>query len=373
MLWVILSDILYQYNKSKLMYDLFFALLRCSLWNTTFSGPVTFNDFKKVLKLAEEQTVFGYVFDSLKGIQIKDMQDKTPIFEAVGLVEQIIQANNNLEKELVGFVKQLNKHNLEYMVVKGQTIGGLYSKPELRQPGDIDFYSPQYLQIRKIFPEAGIPDMIPEKEFSFENNGVTYELHAQLIDFGCKKNKILWQKLLDLEWKHPFSVDIGKCKVQTLSPTTNAIYVFVHLFFHFIKGGVSLRQLCDWAMVLHHHKDEIDREKLQRILRDLDIQNAYCAFGVILIDNLGLSSDEFPVPIKDKDKKWKSKILNDIFKGGNFGKQNHKARSVLGYKLETVCLVIRNSIRYHRLASSEIRMMIPKLIGINLQLIFHHK
>ena len=355
------------------MYDLLFALLRCSLWDIEFTGSITSKDFKEVLKLAKEQTVFGYVFDPLKGILLKDMQDKAPIFEAVGFIEQIVQKNDYIDKELVSFVKQLNECNLEYMVVKGQTIGILYPKPKLRQPGDIDFFAPQYLQIRRIFPEAGIPNVLFEKEFAIENNGMIYELHTQLIDFGCKKNKNLWQKLLVQEWEKPFYVDIERSKVRTLSPTINAIYVFIHLFFHFVKGGVSLRQLCDWAMLLHHYKNEIDREKLQRILQKLDMLNAYRAFGVILIDNLGLSSDEFPIPINDNDKKWKRLILYDIFQGGNFGKNNHKAVSALGYKLETLCLVIRNSIRYHHLASSEIRMMIPKMIGINLKLIFHNK
>lgn len=355
------------------MYDLFFTLLRCSLWNTTFSGSVASKEFKEVLKLAEEQTVFGYVFDPLKGIQLRDMQDKTPIFEAVGLTEQIRQNNDSLDKELVWLVEQLNEYNLKYIVVKGQTIGCLYPKPKLRQSGDIDFFTLQYQQIRQIFPEAGIPDSFPEKEFAFENNGIIHELHTQLIDFECKKNKILWQKLLDQEWENTFCVDIGGCKVRTLSPTINAVYVFVHLFFHFIKGGVSFRQLCDWAIILHHYKDEIDREKLLSILHELDILNAYRAFGVILIDNLGLSSENFPVAIDDNDKKWKRKILHDILRGGNFGKQNHKARSAIGYKFETVCLSIRNIIRYHRLASSEIRMMIPKMIVINFKLIFHNK
>lgn len=96
--------------------------------------------------------------------------------------------------------------------------------------------------------------------------------------------------------------------------------------------------------------------------------DAFCALGTILIDCLGLPQNEFPFALDD-DRKWEEKILQDIFRGGNFGKQNHKATSELGYKFETMCLAIRNSFRYYKLAPSEMRMMIPKKVGINLRLL----
>ncbi len=352
------------------MYDLFLNLLRCSLWKLPFDGYITSSVFKEVLKIAEEQTVYGCVFDSMKNIQIDDMQDKTPIFEAIGLFEQIKQQNDILTKELIWFVKQINKYSVEYLLVKGQTIGILYPKPELRQSGDIDFWAQQFLQIRQFFPEAEIPDKFPEKEYAFEKNGIIYELHTELIDFGCRNNKILWQEIVNKEWEQPYYVNIASCNVRTLSPTVNAIYVFLHLFFHFIKGGISLRQLCDWMMVLHHYKNEIDRNELWRILRSLNVLNAYRAFGVILIENLGLSYDEFPLAITNDDKKWRQKILRDIFKGGNFGKQNHQSKCAFGYKMETMALMLRNCLIYYRLAPSEMRMLVPNQIKTNVKLLF---
>ena len=150
----------------------------------------------------------------------------------------------------------------------------------------------------------------------------------------------------------------------------NAAYLYVHLFFHLIREGVSLRQFCDWAVNLHVYRERIDRQMLTDFIQRLSMLNGYKAFGSILVDELGLPEDEFPMTISEDDRRWKKKILDDVFRGGNFGKQNHQASSALGYKFETLCMAVRNSFRYYKLAPSEMRMMIPKMIGINLRLLF---
>ena len=350
----------------KLLY-----LLRNALWGGNYEKELPAKDFLEVLKLAEEQTVFGLVFEVLKDMPFDGMQDRMPIYDAIGQSEQIKQQNGLVNRELLTFVRECDIIGLNYIIVKGQVIGSLYPQPELRQSGDIDFLIMQTSKMRQIFPEVDIPNNLPEKEFAFDHNDITYELHTRLIDFGCKKHQSLWEDIITEEWNRLCCVEIEELRVRTLSPTVNATYLFLHLFFHMIREGVSLRQFCDWAVLLHHYRNTIDKQQLSEIVGRLDMQNAYKAFGSILIDELGLPEDDFPMTITDEDRRWKIKILDDVFRGGNFGKQNHQARSAMGYKLETLRLAIRNSFRYYKLAPSEMRMMIPKMVGINLKLLFN--
>lgn len=350
---------------------LLFTLLRSALWGGTPISGIAANQFQQVMSFADKQTVAGLVFDVLKNKQIDGMEDKMPIYEAIGLTEQIKQQNVEINKELVWFIDKCQEVGLECLVVKGQTLAALYPNPKLRQSGDIDFLITQIAQVPQVFPNVGFPERMSEKEFAFNHNDITYELHCRLIDFGCKNHQKLWGEMEAKELSQRYTVNVDVIEVRTLSPTMNAAYLFVHLFFHLIREGVSLRQFCDWAMVLHHYHGEIDSDKLIIILQDLELFDAFCAFGVILIDCLRLPKNEFPFALDDDDRKWKKKILQDIFRGGNFGKQNHKATTAFGYKFETMCLAIRNSIRYYKLAPSEMRMMIPKMIGINLKLLFN--
>lgn len=241
--------------------------------------------------------------------------------------------------------------------------------------GDIDFLIHQaYSGIKEVIEQQFsimLPPKMVEREIEFEHGKVPFELHISLRDWAKKKHQLIWDVLMEKEWKEQHYMEIEGVKVKTLSPTMNAAYVFIHLFFHFIREGVSLRQLCDWAMVLHHYKDEINKDELKKILSDLDLIDACRAFGTILTDHLGLPVNEFPMPLGDNDRKWQEKLLKDIFGGGNFGKLHHKAQNSWQFKIETFQLAIRNTVRYYRLCPSEIGGMISRLVKGNLRILVH--
>ena len=357
-------------------------IINYSLWNESSANILSYDDFVFILELAEQQTVLGLVFDVLKDKRIEGLTDKKTVFDAMAKVENIKRQDTIVNKELTEFADRCNQQEIDYIVVKGQTIGCLYPKNELRQAGDIDFMFPvepamerdknyeiQRSKMATIFPEVQLPERIMEGEVEFTRNGILYELHTSLRGWAKKRHQEIWDNLMEKAWQEKYFVEIDGVKVRTLSPTLNAAYVFIHLFFHFIREGVSLRQLCDWAIVLHHYNAEIDKDKLIRILLELDMFDAYCAIGTILVDELGLPKKEFPVSLDDNDRKWKEKILEDIFRGGNFGKLHHQAHSSWKFKVETMCVALRNSFRYYRLCPSEVGGMIPRLLKGNLKIL----
>lgn len=353
--------------------NLVLLLLRSALWGETFQGEVSKDEFAQVLKQAKEQTVYGLVFDALT--QLKGDYDKRHVFEGLSVCQTIQGQNERVNIELKEIVRVLDEESIDYLVVKGQTYGVLYPKPELRMPGDIDFLIHQeYHSVKKVIEQQFsilLPPKMVEREIEFEHGKVPFELHTSLRDWAKKRHQKDWDVLMEKEWQKEHYVEIDGVKVRTLSPTMNAAYVFIHLFFHFIREGVSLRQLCDWAMVLHHYKDEINKDELKKILSDLDLTDACRAFGTILIDHMGLPVNEFPMPLGDNDRKWQEKLLKDILGGGNFGKLHHKAHDSWKFKMETLQLVIRNTFRYFFLCPSEIGGMIPRLVKGNLRILVH--
>jgi hypothetical protein len=210
-----------------------------------------------------------------------------------------------------------------------------------------------------------------DKETAFRRNGVIYELHTYLITFGSSRNARYWDNIIEQSWNERYYVDIQGSKVRILPPTIYAVYVFLHLFFHFLREGVGLRQFCDWAVMLHHYSDEIDVELIGNILADLEMLKAYKAFGSVAVNILGLPQDEFPFSLNQKDRKWGEKIVGDVLKGGNFGKKNHNAKHVgLKFKLETASVALRNIFTYYPLAPRDIRNYLSRLIVGNIALFF---
>lgn len=346
--------------------ELLFKLLRNALWGTeeTIPKELPGKETEELLAAAEEQTVGGLVVDALIRNDVRMPQEW--VFEVVGLDAQNKQANKELNDEL----KQLIKLPLkDYVVVKGQTIAAVYPDASLRMPGYIDFLVHDYEEAKEVIKrEWGIdlPAWLVDREYAFERGCATYEIHDNLIAFGSRKHQRCWEELM----KHPYvNVNVDGAQIPTLEPTVNAIYVFIHLFFHFLREGVSLRQFCDWAMVLHHYRKKIKREYLSEQLERLALNKAYRAFGIVLVDELGLPAEDFPFVLSGEDRKWKEMILKDIFRGGNFGKLNHQAQSSWFFKLETICVAVRNTFRYYRLCPSEVGGMIPRLVKINLKLL----
>lgn len=350
---------------------LLFSLLRFALWGETFRENVPKEEFSELMKLAKQQTVYGLVFDAAS--QQEGKYDKRELLKAYGTTEKLKHRNALVNKELKGIVRVFNENNVDYLVVKGQTCGVLYPKPDLRTAGDIDFLIHQtYCDVKDVIEREysiQLPEKVLEGEIGFNHEGVPFELHTSLRTYAKKDHQQVWNPLIEKEWQKKYYVEVDGVKVRILSPTMNAAYVFIHLFFHFIREGVSLRQLCDWAMVLHHYQDEIDREALTKSLSDLDLLDACRAFGSILTDCLGLPVNEFPLPIGEADRKWQKKLLKDIFAGGNFGKLHHKTHNSWKFKLETFRLIVKNTMKYYRLCPSEIGGLISRQVKINIKLL----
>lgn len=350
------------------------TLLHRALWGADIDGAEVEDNLSEILFTADNQTVTGLCVEALSNINIKASQDF--VFYYVGLQQSIKAQNAAVNKELLNFVDFCDENKLTYLVVKGQTIGVLYPDPNLRMPGDIDFLIPHSgrskwaKSVGKFFLGAKIPDKMAVDEVSFDRNGQPFELHTNLRTFVSKKHREEWDEHMAKEWSEPYYIEIDGRQIHTLSPTMNAAYVFIHLFFHFIREGVSLRQFCDWAMILSHYKEEIDKDSLIQLLLGLDLFDAYCAFGVILVEDLGMPKKFFPFVINDDDKKWRNKLLTDIFRGGNFGKLNHQANKAWLYKIETSFIAVRNSFRYYSLCPSEVGGMIPRLIKKNINKVF---
>jgi hypothetical protein len=205
-----------------------------------------------------------------------------------------------------------------------------------------------------------------EKEISFTHGNALYELHTYLIDFGCNKHKQYWERLL-AESK-PAIIEIGGEEVKVVEPTLYAVYIFMHLFFHFVKEGLGLRHLCDWAVMMHHYADEIDMQRLVEVLQNMGLLKAFLAFGSILVDKLGMK--DFPLTLTDKDRKLQSCILNDIMHSGNFGRGKRKTQKAgFMYKLETMLFVLSNCMRYFSLAPKELMLIPYRRLVVNWKLI----
>lgn len=349
--------------------DFIFSLIRSALWQKPYPHfDMTPWEYRAVMDEAEKQCVQGLIIDCLRSNNM-GLQKKC-VINMMQMYNSLVAENRNLCENVAKLGLLLDDAGIEYVVMKGQTLAQLYPKPELRVPGDIDFWVKDYIQTKDVLKSKwniDLPDRVLEKEISFEYAGNTFELHLEFVDFGSSTHQKRW---ITFNNRPSSIIKIGNQKVHVLEPTANVVYVFIHLFYHFIREGIGIRHLCDLAICLDHYKNEINHEDLKYILDSLGMAKAFRCFGWILKAKLGLSS--FPFEISEKEEEMGKKILRDVWGGGNFGKYNRKkiySNSKLLYKYETMSFILRNSVKYFWLSPKELSSTAPRLIWHNFRLL----
>ena len=350
------------------------CLLRCELWGEPLACKVTADDIDGILAMAEEQGVSGLVANAIIGSNLPIGEEKTVDVCTVQRLHEL--KCRDMDKMVGRFAGFLNRRELKYVVMKGQMMAALYPHPQMRSCGDIDFFCPKesFGEVQKVIEERlGVEMQHNEKEKhdTFKLEDIHFEMHRYLTGLSSSKHKRYWEKEIEGNRDY-FSChqEINGVKVATCSPTLNALFIFVHLFRHFTAEGEGLRHFCDWAMVLHRGRGEIDVKELEKHLVNIGCYKAYRVMGSWLVNILGLPREDFPFPFEKEDAKWHSVISNNIVKMGNLGKKDKKDAKE-GHNFInrlSIWVAMKQAATFYPLAPEEILKRIPRMIAFSAKL-----
>lgn len=398
------------------MENYLFELLRGELWGTELSfSQLSHTEFEELMEMAGEQTVTGLVGDCLIKNNIKlEREDALGLYAKMKAIEK---ANARVNENLVSFVNFMERKGIDYIIVKGQVAGSFYPNPNARMSGDVDLYfvGENYEKIKSLVEQRlgkQLSKLSDGKHVEFEVNGVIFELHDKLSRLATRKHQAYWDQMIDnaiLEGTDTVMIN-GK-EIKTLSATYNAMYIFVHLFYHMTASGVGLRQLCDWAMILAQSafQDSSDLSEVEATpsmtsstfqvknvnanlnanlnanntpslnregrggsqiggssisgpLKELGYLKAYKAMGAFLVEYLGLPEEQFPFALIEKDRKWVEIIKKNILKRGNFGRTGRKVKNLgVLHSMETGYLNMAQTLTFYRLAPKEVLLRFTSL------------
>jgi hypothetical protein len=263
-------------------------------------------------------------------------------FDAV----RIARRNAQLNATLAEITELLNSNSIPSVILKGQGVAQNYRKPEQRMSGDIDLYvgEANYKKAIDILQHSGNKALLQNPAGTTQKSNETVKhYHMQYGDVQVELHKFAnylynpienryFQRLTKRYLQNPSNQSVlpstsnqpvlqnPACvmqKIQTPPPQFDAVFLFSHLFHHFISGGIGLRQLCDWVRFMYMHKNEIDTTQLGTDLKKTGLLRAWKIFGYIAVETLGLPTDFFP--FYERREEQGEKVLERIYQGGNFG------------------------------------------------------
>ena len=299
-------------KKIENLYGVFFPLIKAGLWeNKIRLLPFGEIDFKKLLHLAEEQSVVGIVAAGIENAtDIKPA--KKDMFQFVGRVVQLEQRNLAMNYFIGELVEKMREAGVYTLLVKGQGVAQCYERPLWRSCGDVDFFLSD-INFKKAFIFLkSLAEKVEREESYSRHIGMTInswvvELHGSL---RCGLSSSM-DNVIDEIQKDCFiggNVRSWKCGVtQIFLPSVNndVLFIFTHFLKHFYKGGIGLRQICDWSRLLWKHSSEIDEKLLRERLRKMKLISEWKAFGAFAVSYLGMPSNA--MPMYSSEKKWKRK------------------------------------------------------------------
>lgn len=312
--------------------QIFFHLLRSVLWGTPAEVPADV-DWQGLLNLASRQKCLHAFSVWLKTHHIStpfDKQLQTSMFMMLQRVARL----NHLSADVMAV---LEKNNIPATLIKGYSLSGLYPDPDMREFGDVDIYvgETNYMRAAEVvtaaYPDAhwhsGLHGGLHYILVLDENMDRVVELHRVTMEFSDAKADTLYQAFTHRYLDHNTqSVSLYETTIPVPPMAYNTLYVFMHAWHHFECDGIGFRQLGDWALSLQHTHQQLSPTEWQSLVTEIDqiltaihLKTIWQTFGHVLVNQLHLPADAFPLYTSRYQRRAK-RLLRQLLRDGHRGR-----------------------------------------------------
>lgn len=318
--------------------EAFFALVRAGLWSDgnpeiRIDGTT---DWQEVYRIATEQSVLGLVLAGLEHSDIKP--PKELLLQWIGEVQLIEQRNKAMNVYIAELIEEMRSDGIYTLLVKGQGLAQCYNRPNWRSSGDVDLLlsKDNYEKAKAFILPKGVltePEEAGKKHLAMQVGQWAVELHGTLrVGLSARVDRMLDKVQYDIfyggqvrSWMN------GRTQVFLPAANEDVVYVFAHILQHFYKGGIGLRQICDWCRLLYTYRDSLNYGLLEQWIKQAGLMSEWKVFGALAIEYLGFPMDFMPlldVRCKKEDgrceidanlRKKADKVCEFILEVGNFG------------------------------------------------------
>lgn len=312
--------------------EVFFALVRAGLWSDgnpeiRIDGTT---DWNEVYQLAQEQSVLGLVLSGIeqyKNLNVNLDVNQKLLLQWIGEVQLIEQRNKAMNVYIAELIEGMRSEGMYTLLVKGQGLAQCYNRPNWRACGDVDLLlsKDNYEKAKAFILPKGVltePEEAGKKHLAMQVGQWAVELHGTLrVGLSARVDRMLDNVQHDIFYGGQVRSWInGQTQVFLPASNEDVVYVFAHILQHFYKGGIGLRQICDWCRLMWTYRDSLNYKVLESRIREAGLMSEWKAFYNLASRYLGMPDFGSGLMVHDSryDKKA-DKICEFILEVGNFG------------------------------------------------------
>ena len=306
--------------------DIFFQLVRYALDERHQAPQIEADEWDVMYELAKKQSIVGVVFESVKRMDQEVEIPRQLKMKWFFNVNKIKNRNMLLNKCSAELVKQFRQDGFDCCVLKGQGNALMYPDPFVRTSGDID------LQVKggRDLVVQYVKKRFPHTKTAYQHvdypvfKGVPVEVHYLPVYMNnpvYNRRLIKWfDAQSDEMYGHEVALPDDAGKIMVPSLTFNIVFQMAHLMHHFLDEGIGLRHMIDYYSLLRKvYQEKVPLNGLADQLDRLGLRKFAGAVMYVMHEVLGLEEAYLMVPV---DQKRGKTLLNEILRGGNFGKHS---------------------------------------------------
>ena len=208
----------------------------------------------------------------------------------------------------------LRAEGLHPLLMKGPGAAAFYPEPDLRTPGDIDFFleGEEFRRVASWAEESGGPiSRGADGSVRFCAGGVDIDLHPRFFE----------------------GLPTGDWLPAAGTPEATLLMLSIHIFKHIAGPGAGLRQLCDLGMAYRTLEGTYARQDLLDLYKKAGLMRWNRLLCTFLRERLGLETGLFP----KGSLRGLRPLERIVFSGGDLGRHHPlhlKTQSWKGWRLK---------------------------------------
>ena len=346
--------------------QLFFELIQVAIGTRTcLSHTPSKGEWAELYAMSKKQSLVGICFSAVQKLtQNLDPRtqnlDKVQYLTWMGMAAKIQQRNEVVNRQCADLQKRISADGFRSYIMKGQAVGTLYtstgsaqvqSLAGLRQSGDIDVYLEGGLdKILAYAKSIGKTDGVNELEMHVEvflDTEVEFHYRPMVLRDPFKNRRL--QQYFDenaaIQFENTVLLDKEKgLKIKAPTNTFNLVHQLVHIYLHFITGGVGLRQLMDYYFVLKACQI-VDQSEGLEVIHQIGLDRFAGGLSWVLNHVFALPQEYSYWAMNEDDGRV---LLNEIMISGNFGHTDERMADIATNKWTSFWFINGKTFRFWR-------------------------